>query len=116
MLPRADSATHARVLARLARALQFTPSSTAGQSSATRLCPVGDCPTPATLAPGLYDRHMAIWGAANAQERLAIASEIVELAERSGDQALALQGYALQAGNPARLRRHVGLPGHDREL
>ena len=54
---------------------------------------------PATLAPVLYDRHMAIWGAANAQERLAIASEIVELAQRSGDQALAIQGYALQAGN-----------------
>ena len=99
MLPRADSATHARVLARLARALQFTPFfDRRAELSNQAVLMARRLSDPATLAPVLYDRHMAIWGAANAQERLAIASEIVELG-RSGDQALAIQGYALQAGN-----------------
>ena len=100
MLPRADSATRARVLARLARALQFTPFfDRRAELSNEAVLMARRLSDPATLAPVLYDRHVAIWGAANAQERLAIASEIVELAERSGDQALALQGYTLQAGN-----------------
>jgi tetratricopeptide (TPR) repeat protein len=100
MLPRTDSATHARVLVRLARALQFTPFfDRRAELSNEAVLMARRLSDPATLAPVLYDRHVAIWGAANAQERLAIASEIVELAERSGDQALALQGYTLQAGN-----------------
>src|SRR5262249_52911904 len=42
----------------------------------------GDAPT---LAAVLFDRHVAIWGGANAEERLAIAGEVVQLANRCGD-------------------------------
>jgi predicted ATPase/class 3 adenylate cyclase len=99
-LPPADSTTRARVLARLAKALQFTPFfDRRAQLSDEAVHMARRLSDPATLAAVLYDRHVAIWGAANAEERLAIAREVLDLAERSDDQALALQGHALQAGN-----------------
>jgi tetratricopeptide (TPR) repeat protein len=44
------------------------------------------------LAAVLYDRHLAIWEPGNVAERLAIATEVVRLAEASGDSVLALRG------------------------
>jgi predicted ATPase/DNA-binding CsgD family transcriptional regulator len=95
-----DSRLRARVLARLARALLSTPQldrrlqlSQEAVALARRL---GD---PATLAAALYDRHLAIWGAdqpALAGERLAMATEVVDLAERTGDWAMALRGRGLR--------------------
>jgi hypothetical protein len=83
----ADSPLRARVLARLAKALVFTPQtqrrlqlSEEAVALARRL---GD---PATLAAVLYDHHQAIWGAEQAEmadERLAVATEVVSLAERT---------------------------------
>jgi DNA-binding CsgD family transcriptional regulator len=96
----ADSLLRARVLARLARALQSTPQvdrrlllSEEAVALARRL---GD---PATQAAVLYDRHLAIWGAEQAEvarERLAMATEVVELAEGIGDWAMALRGRGLR--------------------
>ena len=54
---------------------------------------------PATLAAVLYDRHLAIWGAdraESARERLTMATEVVRLAERTGDRAMALRGRGLR--------------------
>jgi tetratricopeptide (TPR) repeat protein len=109
-----DGVPRARVLARLARALVFTPAlhrraalSEQAVSMARRL---GD---PATLAAVLYDRHLAVWGPDNPADRLAIAGEVVELAERCGDRALALQGRGLRTadllelGDPAALRAEI---------
>ena len=93
VLGSADSALRARVLARLARALQSSPYpdrraelSRAAVAMSRRL---GD---PATLAAVLYDHHMATWGPDNLEERLAVATEVVELAEAGGDQVMALRG------------------------
>jgi DNA-binding CsgD family transcriptional regulator len=96
----ADSPLRARVLARLARALLFTPQverrralSEQAVALARRL---GD---PATLAAVLYDRHLAVWGpdrTEGAGERLAIATEVVTLASRIGDRAMALRGRVLR--------------------
>jgi predicted ATPase/DNA-binding NarL/FixJ family response regulator len=96
----ADSRLRARVLARLARALLFTPQverrlalSEQAVQMARRL---GD---PATLSAVLYDRHQAIWGSEQAEvagERLAAATEVVRLAERTGDRAMALRGRGLR--------------------
>jgi DNA-binding NarL/FixJ family response regulator len=47
----------------------------------------------------LFDRHLAIWGAEGAEsawERLAMATEVVGLAERLGDHAMALRGRGLR--------------------
>jgi DNA-binding NarL/FixJ family response regulator len=96
----ADSPLRARVLARLAKALLFTPQtqrrfqlSEEAVAMARRL---GD---PATLAAVLYDHHLAIWGSEKAEvagERLAVATEVVGLAERIGDRAMALRGRGLR--------------------
>jgi DNA-binding CsgD family transcriptional regulator len=96
----ADSPLRARVLARLAKALLFTPQaerrlalSTEAVELARRL---GD---PATLAAVLYDHHLAILGSEQpelAAERLAVATEVVDLAEQIGDWAMALRGRGLR--------------------
>jgi len=96
----ADSSLRARVLARLGAAQLFSPSADrrAGLSrDATAMARrVND---PATLARVLYDTHVAALGAANPEERLAIAREVVQLGERCGDQVLALHGRALRLGD-----------------
>jgi DNA-binding CsgD family transcriptional regulator len=96
----AESPLRARVLARLAKALLFTPQaerrlalSTEAVELARRL---GE---PATLAAVLYDHHLAIWGSEQAEvaaERLAVATEVVDLAEGIGDRAMALRGRGLR--------------------
>jgi DNA-binding CsgD family transcriptional regulator len=95
-----DGPLRARVAARLGRALGYTPEterrlalSEGAVALARRLA------DPATLASVLFDRHMAIWGAGGAEsagERLAMATEVVELAERLGDHAMALRGRGLR--------------------
>jgi DNA-binding CsgD family transcriptional regulator len=96
----ADSLLRARVLARLARALLFTPQvdrRLALSEDAVQLARrLGD---PATLAAVLFDRHLASWGTEKeevAAEGLAAATEVVSLAERLGDRAMALRGRGLR--------------------
>jgi DNA-binding CsgD family transcriptional regulator len=99
-LGEADSSLRARVLARLALALLYSPHvarrralSEQAVQMARRL---GD---PATLAAVLDDRHMASWGPDRpevASERLAAATEVVQLAERLGDRVVALRGRGLR--------------------
>jgi DNA-binding CsgD family transcriptional regulator len=96
----ADSPLRARVLARLARALVYTPQAerrlALSEEAVALARRLGDA---ATLAAVLFDRHMAIWGAEgadSARERLAMATEVVDLAERLGDHAMALRGRGLR--------------------
>jgi predicted ATPase/DNA-binding CsgD family transcriptional regulator len=112
-----DSGLRARVLARLARALLFTPQADrrlALSEQAIELARrLGD---PATLAAVLYDRHLAIWGperAGVAGERLAAATELVRLAERVGDRAMALRGRGLRRADLLELG---DLAGFDADL
>jgi DNA-binding CsgD family transcriptional regulator len=95
-----DSPLRARVAARLARALVYTPRAerrlALSEEAVALARRLGD---PATLAAVLFDRHLAIWGAGGAEtagERLAMATEVVELAERLGDHAMALRGRGLR--------------------
>jgi AAA ATPase domain len=109
-----DGVLRARLLARLAQALVFTPDlgrrAALSEQAVAMARRVGD---PATLAAVLYDRHLAVWGPDNPADRLAIAAEVVELAERVGDRALALQGRGLRTadllelGDPAGLRAEI---------
>ena len=95
-----DGVLRARVLARLAVTLVFTPAlarrAALSEQAVAMARRVGD---PATLAAVLYDRHLAVWGPDNPADRLAIAAEVVELAERVGDRALALQGRGLRTAD-----------------
>jgi DNA-binding CsgD family transcriptional regulator len=95
-----DSRLRARVLARLAKALLFTVQADRklqlNEEAVGLARRLGD---PATLAAVLYDHHLAIWGwerAEVAAERLAVATEVVDLAEGIGDWAMALRGRGLR--------------------
>jgi class 3 adenylate cyclase/tetratricopeptide (TPR) repeat protein len=93
VLGEADSALRARVLARLAKALQSSPGadrrSRLSQAAVAMARRLGD---PPTLAAVLYEHHMATWGPDNLGERLAVATEVVRLAEAGGDKVTALRG------------------------
>jgi predicted ATPase len=95
-----DSVLRARVLARLAKALLWTRQEdrrAALSEQAVQVARrVGD---PGTLAAVLHDRHMAIWGFANAEERLDITGEEIELAEGCGDRDLAVRARASRIAN-----------------
>jgi DNA-binding NarL/FixJ family response regulator len=117
VLDEADSLLRARVLARLAWALRFTPQAerrlALSEKAVQMARRLGD---PATLAAVLYDRHLAIWGPEQAEvagERLAAATELVGLAERLGDRAMALRGRGLRRADLLELG---DLAGFDADL
>jgi class 3 adenylate cyclase/tetratricopeptide (TPR) repeat protein len=99
-LGKADSALRARVLARLAKALQSSPHpdrrSQLSQAAVVMARRLGD---PPTLAAVLYEYHMATWGPDNLHERLAVANEVVQLAEASGDKVTGLRGRGFLLAN-----------------
>jgi tetratricopeptide (TPR) repeat protein len=91
-----DSALRARVLARLAIALYFSPSAEERRNSLSLEAlamaqRVGDR---STLAFALLARHFVLWGPASIEERLALATEVVRLAQEAGDPGVALEGRA----------------------
>jgi class 3 adenylate cyclase/tetratricopeptide (TPR) repeat protein len=116
VLGAADSTLRARVLARLAKGLQTSPQ----QDRRARLSDqavamarrTGD---PATLATVLYERHLATWTPGNLEDRLALSTEVVHLAQTSGDRVLALRGRGflmanlLELGDMPALRRELAI-------
>ena len=91
-----------RLLARLARAILFSPATERRQTLAKEAedlaRQLGD---PATLAAVLYECHQAIGGLPgdNPHHRLAMIEESIDLAVRTGDQSLALFANALRLGD-----------------
>jgi DNA-binding CsgD family transcriptional regulator/tetratricopeptide (TPR) repeat protein len=111
---RGDGSLRAMLLARLARALLFTPQVDRrvqlAEEATTMARRLND---PLTLAAVLCDRHLANWFSDPPGLRLAMADEVVDLAERSGDHALAWVGRGLrlgdlmEVGNQERLRSEL---------
>lgn len=85
-----------RVMARLSTALYFSPFDSVSRRDTLSRGAVelarrfGDG---STLAYALNARHLAVWGPDNIEERLALASEIVELTRQSVDVTLELTGH-----------------------
>jgi len=96
-LSKEDSALRARVLASLAVQLLYADAherrAAVSQEAVAIARRVGDT---GVLADALSARHVAIWGPENVDERLTVATEIVQLAEEAGNQWQALQGHLLR--------------------
>jgi tetratricopeptide (TPR) repeat protein len=92
-----DSALRAKLLARLAARYYFSPEEKRRLSLSADAVEiarrVGD---PSTLATALIVRHSALREPHHLGERIAAASEIVELADHAGIPAIALSGYSAQ--------------------
>jgi len=97
-LPDADDPLRVRVLARLAGALrdehERAPRDTLSREAVEMARRIGD---PATLAYALDGRCTAIFWPENPEERMALATELVHLAEKIGEQERATQGRYLRA-------------------
>ena len=92
-----DAALRARLLGRLAAALGDEPDNeqraTLSREAVEIARGAGDLPT---LAYALVARLSALWSPATVNERLAIATELVDLAERIGDKERAVEGHGLR--------------------
>src|SRR5207248_614922 len=92
-----DGALRVRLLGRLAVALLYTGEeqrrSSLSQEAVETARRLGD---PLTLVRALDSRHVALKGPANPEERLAIATEIVQVAKEAGTSDLELRGRALR--------------------
>jgi predicted ATPase/DNA-binding CsgD family transcriptional regulator len=113
---REDATLRARVLARLATQLQFSGQHVRCDDLSRRAIALArTLDDPVTLAYTLVARHLAIWGPENVEERLALATESLRLAETVGDRELALTAHVwrrtdlLELGEGAASDREIAL-------
>jgi DNA-binding SARP family transcriptional activator len=89
-----DPPLRARLLARLAMELSFSEQRERRADLSGEAVDIarrtGDT---SGLGFALVARHWSLWGPQNVQERLATANDLLALAERSGDERLAMQGH-----------------------
>ena len=107
-----DSPLTARVLGRLAAELYFArePGERA-ELSAEAVAMAERLGDRATLASALNARHLALWGPANADERLSIAGDIVALGQEVGDRELELRGHLWRTSDLVELGDLEGADG-----
>jgi DNA-binding SARP family transcriptional activator len=92
-----DPALRARLLARLATALRRDPDIEPSKAlSAEAVAIARSLGDPATLAYTLVASYAARWEPGNPEERLAIATELLDVAERSGDKERAVEGQGFR--------------------
>ena len=89
-----DTPLRARLLARLGGALRDAPDrDERTRASGLAVTVARRTNDSETLAYALDGRYAAIWAPENSEERLAIADEIIELAEKTGEPERAIQGH-----------------------
>ena len=92
-LPPDADRLRARILARLAIERYYEPPGDARRRlSDEALVAARRAGDDATLAAALNARHVALWDPDHTHERLAVAEEMIAVAERAGDREAALQG------------------------
>jgi CheY-like chemotaxis protein len=97
LLPPAEAALRAPVMARLAEELAYSPRSGAERTLAQQAIELArTLDDPAVLATVLRTTQWSIWTPDAIERRRRLASEIVALAERTGDRVLALDGELLR--------------------
>jgi CheY-like chemotaxis protein/tetratricopeptide (TPR) repeat protein len=85
------------LLARLGEELAFTHRDASGRSLARRAIELARAQSdPSVLAATLKATHWALWSPEGVEDRLSLADEIVQLADRSGDRAMRLEGQLVR--------------------
>jgi len=115
-LPEEDSALRVRVLSRLAMSLYFSPFVERRHTLSQQAVEMARRLESATaLAYALSARHMALIGPDTVTERLALADEVIRLAEAGEKKEIAAAGHfwrmmdALELGDIAEVDREVGI-------
>jgi tetratricopeptide (TPR) repeat protein len=87
------STLRVRVLARLTAALYFSPDEARRHAlSAQALALAQQVGEPTARAAALSARHYALWGSGEVEERLALVTEVIRLAEAAGNRRMVLEG------------------------
>jgi class 3 adenylate cyclase len=114
-----DSALRARLLSRLAEEATFFDSYERRAALCEEAIAIARrLQDPAVLATTLVHAHWALWVAGGLEQRLDVASEIVELAEQIGDRIMVMEGHAfrvwdlLELGNATAATREFELVAH----
>jgi tetratricopeptide (TPR) repeat protein len=92
-LGKGDSALRARLLAQLSLALYYSPQGRRAQVSQEAVEMARRVGNSAAWLAALYSRCLSLTGFEEAEERLAIATEIVRVADEAGDKEMALRGH-----------------------
>jgi DNA-binding SARP family transcriptional activator len=90
--PAADPATSARLLARLSIELYYADPARARELSAVAVERAQQADDAAALAAALNAQRVALWSPQHAEERLAVAGDMVAAAAAAGDREAVLQG------------------------
>jgi class 3 adenylate cyclase/tetratricopeptide (TPR) repeat protein len=91
-----DSAVRARLLARLAIAVYFVSATRRGQLAHEAVAMARRVGDPSTLAFALNDAHFVLLGPEGGIDRVALCTELMEVAERAGDHELAVEGRGMR--------------------
>jgi class 3 adenylate cyclase/tetratricopeptide (TPR) repeat protein len=114
-----DSVVRARLLARLSVALYFVDAERREELAREAVAMARRVGDPATLAFALNDAHFVLHGPGSDNDRVELASELIEVADKAGDHELAIEGRGmrlmdlLEAGRIEEVDRE--LPIYDRE-
>jgi len=89
-----DSPLRARVMARLASVQAYTaPHERINRLSGDAVAMARRVEDPAALSQALFARHFSFWNPAAESERIAVANELIALADTIGDDEMRLQGH-----------------------
>ncbi len=91
-----DSAVRARLLARLAIAVYFVSAARRAKLAHEAVAMARRVGDPATLAFALNDAHFVLLGPEGGIDRVALCTELMEVAERAGDHELAVEGRGMR--------------------
>jgi class 3 adenylate cyclase len=100
-----DSALRARVLAGLTLALAWSSAGRRVAVSEEAVAVARRVGDPGALAEALTGRHLALWGVGDIEERLAVATETVQLAEAAGSAEVELRARVHRIGALTELGR-----------
>src|SRR5205085_12140404 len=96
LLGEEDSLVRARLLARLAIAIYFVDADRREQLAREAVAMARRVGDPTTLAFALNDAHFVLHGPGSDRDRIELASELIEVAERAGDHELAIEGRGMR--------------------